>query len=75
MPKEHEACVQVTPAAKNTPAPPPMKVKVFPDDGNNGLEYLISLIVRRFDSTLNSENIPGEERFKVWHETVLMKDN
>ena len=73
FPKEHKAFVRVTPATRNAPAPPPVKVKVFPDDGNNGPEYLMSVVARRFDSTLSSDSIPGERHFKVWHETVLMK--
>ena len=59
LPKEHKACVQVTPAARNAPVPSPMKVKVFPDDGNNGPEYLMSIVARRFGSTLSSDRLPG----------------
>ena len=53
LPKEHKSCVQVTSAARNAPVPPPMKVKVFPDDGNDGPEYLMSVVARRFGSTLS----------------------
>ena len=75
LPKEHEACVQVTPAAWNAPAPPPMKVKLFPDDGNNGPEYLMNVVATQFDSTLSSDRIPGEELFKVWQKTVLKNEH
>ena len=69
--KEHEACVQVTPAP-NAQLPPPMKVKVFPDNGENGPEFLMKVVAMQFDSVLNADNIPGEERFKVWQDSVLM---
>ena len=65
LPKEHEACVRVTPATLTTPTSSPLKVKVFPDDGSNGLEFLMGIVTTQFDSTLNVENVPGEELFKV----------
>ena len=32
----------------------------------------MGVVTTRFDSTLNVENVPGEELFKVWNETVIM---
>ena len=57
LPKDHKACVQVTPG-RNIPTPPPMKVRVFPDDGKNGPEFLMNVVASRFDSVLNADNIP-----------------
>ena len=71
LPREHESCVRVTPG-RNAPTPPPMKVKVFPDNGKNGPQFLMNVVASRFDSVLNTDNIPGEERFKIWHKSVLM---
>ena len=66
--------MQVAPG-RNGQLPPPMKVKVIPDNGKNGPEFLMNVVVTRFDSVLNAENISGEERFKVWYESVLMASN
>ena len=35
----------------------------------------MSVVARKFDSTLSSDSISGEKHFKVWHEKVLMKDH
>ena len=50
----------------------PLKVKVFPDNGKNGLEFLMGIVVTLFDSTLNIEHIPGEDLFKVCNKSVLL---
>ena len=42
--KEYEACVQVAPG-RNRQLPPPMKIKVIPDNGKNGLEFLMNVVV------------------------------
>ena len=44
FPKEHESCMQVTPAARNSPAPTPTKVKVFPDNGKNRPDFLMNVV-------------------------------
>ena len=49
-----------------------MKVKAFPDDGKNVPEFLMKVVASRFYSVLSADNIPGEERFKVWHKSVIM---
>ena len=64
LPKEYKACMRVVPGL-NGHLPHPMKVKVIPDDGKNGPEFLMNVVATRFDSVLNADNIPGEERFKV----------
>ena len=74
MPKEYEACVQVAPG-RNGQLPPPMKVKVIPDNGENRPELLMNVVATRFNSVLNTENIPGKECFKVWYKSVLMASN
>ena len=55
MPREHEACVRVTPG-RNGKLPPPMKVKIFTDNGKNGPEFLMNIVTLRFDSVLNADN-------------------
>ena len=32
----------------------------------------MGVVATRFDSTLNVENVPGEELFKIWNKTMLM---
>ena len=43
FPREHEACVQVTPG-QNAPTLPLMKVRVIPDNGKNGPEFLMNIV-------------------------------
>ena len=74
LPKEYKACVRVAPG-RNGQLPPPMKVKVIPDNGKNGPEFLMNVVTTQFDSVLNAKNIPGEVCFNVWYESVLMASN
>ena len=41
--KEHEVCVRVT-QGRNGQLTPPMRVKVIPEDGKNGLEFLMNVV-------------------------------
>ena len=71
MPHKHVACVKIMNQLTTTT----LKVKVFPDNGKNGLEFLMDIVVTRFDSTLNIENVPGEDLFKVWNESIMLNSN
>ena len=68
MPPKHEASIQiVTQCSSMQNNMNPLKVKVFPDDGKYGLEFLMCIVTTQFDSTLNIDNLPREDLFKVWN--------